>query len=115
MGFTCKIFGHKWNGCKCEKCGTEKYPLDVEIALARSGSTDIDTICEAIGRITNHEHFILIANESKSERARMWAAGELERSGDVNGKKVANDVYGKLRYSSDPMVKMAASQSYKPN
>jgi len=21
MGFTCKIFGHKWNGCKCEKCG----------------------------------------------------------------------------------------------
>ena len=22
MGFTCKIFGHKWNGCKCERCGT---------------------------------------------------------------------------------------------
>lgn len=21
MGFICKIFGHKWNGCKCERCG----------------------------------------------------------------------------------------------
>jgi len=21
MGFTCKIFGHKWNCCKCERCG----------------------------------------------------------------------------------------------
>ena len=20
MGFICKIFGHKWNGCKCERC-----------------------------------------------------------------------------------------------
>ena len=24
MGFTCKIFGHKWNGCKCERCGTSR-------------------------------------------------------------------------------------------
>jgi len=24
MGFTCKIFGHKWNGCKCERCGTTR-------------------------------------------------------------------------------------------
>ncbi|MDR0652116.1 MAG: hypothetical protein LBG12_02300 [Synergistaceae bacterium] len=21
MRFSCKIFGHKWNGCKCEHCG----------------------------------------------------------------------------------------------
>ena len=24
MGFTCKIFGHKWNGCKCIKCGVRR-------------------------------------------------------------------------------------------
>ena len=24
MGFICKIFGHKWNGCKCVKCGTTR-------------------------------------------------------------------------------------------
>jgi len=24
MGLTCKVFGHKWNGCKCGKCATTR-------------------------------------------------------------------------------------------
>ena len=24
MGLTCKLFGHKWTGCKCERCGATR-------------------------------------------------------------------------------------------
>ncbi len=24
MGLTCNIFGHKWNGCKCDRCGAHR-------------------------------------------------------------------------------------------
>ena len=35
MGLGCKIFGHKWNGCKCAKCGE-----------TRDEGHDWDFICE---------------------------------------------------------------------
>ena len=46
MGFTCKIFGHKWNGCKCERCGK-----------IRGEQHDWEKcICKRCGTIRDTEH-----------------------------------------------------------
>jgi hypothetical protein len=51
MGILC-LFGHKWNGCKCERCGTTKdenhhFVIDAKACLEK---------CSICGKIRNLDH-----------------------------------------------------------
>ena len=81
-------------------------PKDVEIALGYCGMIDKSELSRVVDRVTDPKYLELIAEKSTIDQARMWVAAKLE------DKEMANRVYGALRYSSDPLIRIAATQEY---
>ena len=52
MGISCQLFGHKWNGCKCEKCGNTRNEQH-NFVLSQGKCTEKCDICGQDGK-TNH-------------------------------------------------------------
>ena len=103
-----RIFNMLFN--KKEKATTstaaKRLPKNVEIALGYCGMIDKSELSRALDFVTDPKHLELIAEKSTIDQARMWAAAKLEDKG------MANRVYGALRYSNDPLIRMAATQEY---
>lgn len=96
------LFGFK----KKVNKNTPKY-TDLDMVLGKAGQIDKNRLSKLMVNITDQPSLENIALNSTIDQARMWAAGSLEN------KKIANDVYGQMRYSSDPLIRMAATQEYK--
>lgn len=84
----------------------KNLPKDVEIALGYCGMIDKSDLSRVVGRITDPKYLELIAEKSTIDQARMWVAFKLE------DREMANRVYADLRYSDDPLIRMAAAQEY---
>lgn len=84
----------------------KELPEDVLIALGRRGAIDKSDLGRVLDRIYDPEYLTRIAEESAIDQARMWA---IDKLGD---KELANRVYGVMRYSKDPLIRIAAAQEY---
>jgi hypothetical protein len=113
MSLSCKIFGHKWNGCKCLKCreirdeqhdwidfkcsrcNKEQYywnTTSVErctdqkiLAYIVKNNRDFKLRRTAIRNLNDQETLTFAARNDTDERVRMWAA---ERIIDENTARV---------------------------
>lgn len=103
-----RIFNMLFN--KKEKTTTntavKNLPKNVQIALGYCGMIDKSELSRVLDRVTDPRYLELIAEKSTIDQARMWVAAKLEN------KEMANRVYGALRYSNDPLIRMAATQEY---
>lgn len=84
----------------------KNLPKDVQIALGYCGMIDRSELSRVLDRVTDPKYLELIAEKSTIDQARMWVAAKL------GNKEMANRVYGALRYSNDPLIRIAATQEY---
>lgn len=94
MAFLCKIFGHRWNGCRCTRCGAQR---DTDHAFERAEGKCLN-VCTLCGKEEEAEHLwhhcsCTHCGQTRDEDHDWFATSECEEVCHLCGKERSSHAY----------------------